>query len=833
MIADKELAQLFKAESAEHLACLDDGLLRLEKTPSDQPLLEAVFRASHSLKGAARMLGLSKIEAAAHGLETILNTARKGEATITRTAVDSMTVALGELRKLVDIECGVNESGVPNSGQLNADSGVRNAANAESSTQSGIRVPQSNIPPSVAPQSAIGHSETRAFLEKQRAHSATMFAGESPAGLAPLFAAKPPAVTLSTPHSDVSQSIAPSEFKIETVRVETRKLDDLLTLAGELSVVAGRGQHRLSLMDELLEQWEKLKRDFGVRYFEFGLHNAGHSSRQSSILNPQSTDIAIERFGIRLQKVRDALSEECARLDFTVNALDERVSAMRLLPLSTVFALFPRMVHDLARELGKEVDLLIEGGEISVDKRILEEMKDPLMHLLRNAIDHGIESQADRELQGKPRVGTLRLRATRDVNRVLLEVRDDGRGLDIQAIAEVAMQRGLFDAAALAAMPVTQLQQLIFMSGFTTCAHISELSGRGVGLDVVRNNVDHLKGEIRIESSLHQGTAVQVRVPLSLASTRLLIAAVGQLQYGLPVEFVHSSRYLLAADIFTLEGCPAIELDGQGVIAPRLSDLLDLTATGSETVCIVLQIGDERIGLRVDALLDEQEVLAKPLCAPLLRVRNVSSLAILSSGDICAVLNPVDLLLTAHRKLHTLDRKGLPSERMALNEGAGRTVTAAATEMRRNAQSGVEHKMNAELEIRKDDLNPLAGASQSARRILLVEDSALVRAMEQRILESAGYQVVSAADGVDALEALAGNAFAAVVSDINMPNMDGLMLTARIRSDARYKDLPVVLVTTLASDEDKRRGLEAGASAYIPKPSFDQRALLDTLKRLI
>ena len=218
---------------------------------------------------------------------------------------------------------------------------------------------------------------------------------------------------------------------------------------------------------------------------------------------------------------------------------------------------------------------------------------------------------------------------------------------------------------------------------------------------------------------------------------------------------------------------------------------------GSQTVCIVLQLGDELLGLRVDELLDEEEVVAKPLGAPLVRVRNVSGMAILGSGEICAVLNPADLLRTAKK---TIAESGL-----------------------RIAESGTATQSNG-LPIR---------IPKSALRILLVEDSALVRAMEKRILEDAGYEVVAAVDGVDALDALGRRPFAAVVSDIVMPNMDGLTLTARIRQEPRYKDLPVILVTTLSSDEDKRRGLEAGANAYIPKPSFDQRVLLETLQRLI
>ncbi|MBY0579958.1 MAG: hybrid sensor histidine kinase/response regulator [Burkholderiales bacterium] len=682
MIADKELAQLFKAESAEHLACLDDGLLRLEKNPADQSILEDVFREAHSMKGAARMLGLAGIETAAHGLESILNAARKGDAPLTQEAIEGMNAALLELRKLVDIEFAMDP--------------IRD------------RQPEIDNRP-------IGNQQ-------------------GPAIPYPPF----------------------DSFHIETVRVETRKLDDLLTLVGELSVIQGRAQHRLSLMDDLQDQWMMLERSLG------NVRNTG--------------------LGNRIRQARDALYEDGMRFETTVGMLEEQVLAARLLPLSTVFALFPRMVRDLAREQGKEAELVAEGGEIGVDKYILEQMKDPLMHLLRNAIDHGIEPPDERERQGKPPAGKVRLRASRENGKVLLEVSDDGRGLDLEAIRRAASKRGLHDEAALAAMPPAQLQQLIFLPGFSTSAFVTELSGRGVGLDVVRVNVERLKGDIRMESVPHRGTAMRMRLPLSLATTRLLLASVGGRVYGLPVECIHVSRGLREEDVFTLEGHPAIDLEGQALIAPRLADLLALPSERREAACIVLQVGEDRLGLRVDEVLDEEEAVVKPLGAPLSRVRNVAGLTMLGSGEICVVLNPSDLLRSAM---------------------AAKAQPAAPT------------------------------IGTSAPRILLVEDSALVRAMEKRILEEAGYEAVAVADGMDALDALGKQGFSAVVSDIVMPNMDGLSLTASIRRDPRYKDLPVILVTTLSSDRDKQHGLEAGANAYIPKPSFDQRVLLGTLKKLI
>jgi two-component system chemotaxis sensor kinase CheA len=735
MIEDPELFRLFKAESEEHLARLDDGLLRLEEIPADAALLEEVFRESHSLKGAARMLGLARVEAAAHGMESIFNAARKGEAPLTPEAMAHMNAALVDLRGRVQ--------------EALADAPRQTAPNA--------------VPPAL----------TIAAIEEN------LITSEAPAQAVP-----PPAPSVTPPAA--APPAAGTPFRIETVRVETRKLDDLLTQVGELSVIQGRAQHRLTLMEALLEQWVALER---------GRRSAGASA------GPGSKGAAQTRFGILLKQARDALFDDSARIEATVSLLEDQVRSIRLLPLSTVFALFPRMVHDLAQDQGKEVELALEGGDITVDKRILEEMKDPLMHLIRNTIDHGIEPPAERERLGKPRGGTVRLSAKRDNSHVLLEVADDGRGLDPAAIRQAAMQRGLHDEATLAAMTLPQLQQLILTPGFSTSAHVTELSGRGVGLDVVRVNVERMKGGIRLDSATGRGLTVQLRLPLSLATTRLLLASAGGRLFGLPVECVDTSRRVREAEIFTLEGHLAVLLDGQPVIAARLADLLQLPATELATApaaapgiqaCIVIQAGDGqmgRLGLLVDDLLAEEEVVPKPLGAPLKRVRNVSALAMLGSGEICAVLNPADLLRSARQA-------GAPLR------GEEREIHPQPTHAARPP-------------------------------VLLVEDSALIRAMQQRILADGGYDVVTAVDGVDALNALGSRLFAAVVSDIMMPNMDGLALTRRIRAEPRYKELPVILVTTLASDDDKQRGLDAGASAYIPKPSFDQRVLLDTLKRLV
>jgi len=532
-----------------------------------------------------------------------------------------------------------------------------------------------------------------------------------------------------------------------------------------------------------------------------------------------SPDVAVaerlEQLGAALDRFRSGAYEDSARLEYVAGQLEDGIRAIRLLPLSTIFNQFPRLVHDLAQEQQKEIELIVEGGETSADKRILEEMKDPLMHMLRNAIDHGIETPQQREQAGKPRGGTIRLKAWQTATHVVIEIGDDGRGLDLDAIKLAALKRGAGHERELAAMSTTQIQSLIFVSGFSTSTFVTDVSGRGVGLDVVRNNVARLKGNIQTESAPGQGLTLRVQLPVTLATARVLIAAVNGRSYAIPVEYVQISRMAQPNEIFTLEGRASLMLDGQAVSVARLADLLELSnaeppnadfgmrnaeltagafnsafriphSALEYSAIVFLLVGEERFGLIVDELIDEQEVVLKAQSAMLKRVRNVSGATLLETGEVCMVLNPLDLLKSLRKK--------------AVNIGAA----------------------------------PPAEAVAAAKKLLLLaEDSITTRTQEKRILEGAGYEVVTAVDGMDAFNKLGTRAFDAVVSDVVMPNLDGLALTAKIRQDRRYTELPVILVTSLASEEDQRRGLEAGANAYITKPSFDQQVLLDCLKRLI
>jgi two-component system, chemotaxis family, sensor kinase CheA len=458
--------------------------------------------------------------------------------------------------------------------------------------------------------------------------------------------------------------------------------------------------------------------------------------------------------------------------------------------------LFPRTVRDLAKQQGKEVNLVVEGGDTSVDKRILEEMKDPLLHLLRNAIDHGIETPQERQSRGKPPVATIRLRGYQVGSTVSIEVIDDGRGLDVEAIKQAAKQRGIRSTQELAQMSTPEIQALIFAPGFSTRTAVTEISGRGVGLDVVRDNVERLKGSIQVEFTPGKGCLFRITLNSSLSTTDALIVQVSQHPYAVPVGFVEAMQLVSPQEVFTTGGSQTLPFQGESVTVTWLADLLGLPVqapastkalhSASKTIpCIILRIGSERLALLVDNIMEQQNIVLKPQSLLLKRIRNISGATILGTGAVCMVLNPPDLFKSARKAIASVTVKELTEQ------------------------------------------------AQVKQKVLLVEDSIPIRTQMKRILEGAGYDVTAAVDGEDGFNKLRAGSFVAVVSDVQMPNLDGLALTAKIRQFQEYQNLPVILVTTLASEEDMLQGAEAGANAYITKGDFEQGILLDTLRRLI
>lgn len=794
-IEDEELRQLYRDASREHLDKLDNGVLHLEKHPEDTNQLQELLREAHSLKGDSRMLGVVDAETLTHQVEELLIGVEKGTYEMTAALCDRIYLGLDAVRKVTHEAI----TGEPAELQLNqilaqimAVDDLPEAPKIPASDNVNLEDPDPNEDPDPEPSDldliAAGQPFIPAGLDLSRLDpeiAAALRGTPEPAAptnnIQPPPAAKVPA----------AQSSAPAEtYQIDTVRVAASTLDLLITHASELAVTKLRIARQLDDIAQIQNIWqvwsqENLAQRPMLEQLEQHVDPDYIAPLQAT---QQLHENYLEQLGSQIRQLRSATAADTTRLEAISNELESGIVNLRMLPLSNLFSLFPRLVRDLAKEQRKEIDFVTEGGDTLADKRILEEMKDPLTHLIRNAIDHGIEPPADRLAVAKTAKAHLCLRGYAAGNNICIELVDDGRGLDLGKIKRTAIRRGLYHEAELEQMSPEQIQALIFEPGFSTRTTTTELSGRGVGLDVVRTHTERLKGSIQVTSTPTQGCTFCFTLGTNLNTTYALIATVDQAPYAIPVESVEILIRVQYHDIFTLDGNPMITFQEQPLALAWLSELLELPTTprlvgnmGSEYLnCVVLKVGSERLGLLVDNVLEQQDIVLKPQSKLLKRIRNITGATILSNGEVCMVLNPQDLVRSIRKN---------------------------------RSQSG-------QVEVARF-------------KVLLVENSIPIRTQMSRILQGAGYEVAEAVDGLDGFEKLGLDTFDAVVSDIEMPNLNGLELTRRIRQQNEYQELPIILLSTLAKNEDRRLGTEAGASAYLSKGDFDQTLLLDTLRRLI
>lgn len=476
-----------------------------------------------------------------------------------------------------------------------------------------------------------------------------------------------------------------------------------------------------------------------------------------------------------------------------VDSLLTEIRTALMLPFSALLELLPRMVRDLAAEDGKEVTWEVRGEDTQIDRRVLEEIKDPLIHIVRNSISHGIEKPGQREKRGKPRAGTVSLHVERaDNDKLELTMSDDGAGVDLVQVKAAAVARGFLTDADAAAMNDQDALGLIFLSGLSTSPMITDISGRGLGLVIAREKIETVGGQLSVATTQGKGTVFRIQIPLTLATFRgVLVRSRGQM-FVIPTVNVDRVLRVDHSMVVFAEKRESIPIDGQAVSVVNIGDVLGLKKVTEEESeaeswpTIVLLVSGTKIAFRIDEVLGEQEVLVKTLGKQLARVRNISGATVLVTGEVVPILNPSDLL-------KSVSLAGAP----APGEGAPESRDAAT------------------------------------RKILLVEDSVTSRTLLKSILESAGFQVKTAVDGVEAFASLRVDEFDLLVSDIDMPRMNGFALCEKVRGFAKTADLPIVLVTSLGSREDRERGIDAGASAYIAKSSFDQSNLLEVVKRLI
>ena len=596
-------------------------------------------------------------------------------------------------------------------------------------------------------------------------------------------------------------------YTIKTLRVDTRKLDQLVAQVGELIIAKIKAKERLTDIEKLLNEVEDWQRDwaktkYAVKKTDKKQLKAAFMPEGTSIYTPgkdmrniiRENSDRLANFTNHLNVLYRNIQEDDTRLTLIIGELEEKIKNVRLLPLSTIFNMYPRMVRDLARQQNKEIDLEIRGSETTVDKKIIEEIKSPLMHLIRNAVDHGQETPELREQNGKSRTGKIILSAYHLENSVKIEIQDDGRGIDINAIKVKVLEKELLTQAELDVMNENQIMNIIFWPGFSTNKEVTDLSGRGVGMDVVHTKITQLNGKVKVHSKLGEGCNVSIQLPVTMATIQVFLVRIKNQTYAIPASAIKTAVLVKPEEIFFKEGRQTVLVSGVPVLLSNLAELLELGSSSEEEhkkekmTVLVIQTEEINIGFIVDGLLGDQEILHKNLSPPLIRIRNVAGVTTLGSGEVCLILNVGDLIKTAQMNY-------------------GMSLRSA-------------YSKKAQIESKKQE-------------ILVVDDSVTTRILERNILRAAGYNVTVAVNGLDALTKLTTQHIDLIVSDVEMPDISGYELTSRIKKDEMLSKIPVILVTSLASEVDRQKGMNSGASAYITKGGFDQEELLSTVRRLL
>ncbi len=752
----KDLIAIFKAETEEHLTRLDNGLVDLEKQPDQPELVRRLNREVHTLKGAARVFGFNEIQDIAHRIEDLFEAIGDKRAVLSTSMAERIFRGLDTIRALLDR--------VSQGKEIDVD--VSDLCRELEASGPGSQAVRTRKRPKKDPK-----KKDRPGVSVERSPEKTPEAGEK---------AEDP-----FPETGASSPSVPGE---EYIRVPLSRVDKLLYLIGEIVIYKMKSSATIAQAKRLSRLSKEAQR---------GVAGLGEAIRKTRL--PQDDEVAkwFSHCDAQVQKLReqtlnfyDQVSTEAFHLDPVIDELQARMKEIKMLPLSMIFGGFPRMVRDIASQQEKEVNLVVSGEETELDKRVMEGIKNSLIHILRNCVDHGIENPEERVALGKERAGTIRISAFHEADNVIVAVEDDGRGMDINQIRETALRKRLLSSYELERMTEKEVWNIVFMNGYSTSPIVTDVSGRGMGLDIVRRDITQLKGRVILDARKGQGTKFTLVLPLTVAVIQVLLVEAEKMLFALPMLSITESVKVKREEVSTLEGRMAFSLREQTVPLVPLKEVLDLPHAmedeqAKDYLSVVIATSFERrVGFIVDRIIGEQEVFIKSLGRHLGKVKNVSGAIILASGEVVVVLDVADL------------------------------VAESALRVRPAAGRVAEEK-------RKE------------RRILVVEDAFSTRELEKSILENHGYLVDTAVDGLDALDRMAATAYDLVVSDIEMPRMDGFELCRTLKAKAEARDIPFVMVTALQKEEDKRRGIEVGAAAYLVKSAFDQTNLLDTIERLV
>ncbi|MGH8889999.1 MAG: hybrid sensor histidine kinase/response regulator [Acidothermaceae bacterium] len=797
---DPELLATFRAEVEERLASLSAGLLQLEGHPSPKQLVAALFRDAHTVKGSARMMGLQQVLETAHAAEDLLGAVRDGRFTARRDLVDLLLATVdGISRSIPGAPAQVDPTHLTAlvealRGALNGDEPATIPRVAEPVPVLGPPpVAAVLAPPSVAASALAAASASAASAAPVSAASAsTAVLTASQAQVAAPAPIAPPA-SAHAPNVVLPMGVDRGERAIDSVRVTSQRVYDLLDVVGEAELDTRRVEKNAAEVISLVTEqnrWLRAMRE---------------AIAASGAVLDEDAELALHRVvavGDQLQasghQLRELVEDSRGRL----GVVRDGAMGLAMVPVRRVVAAFPRLVRDVASSTGKDVGLHLVGEDVELDKKVLDGVADALKHLLINAVDHGCETPDDRVAAGKPPRATVTVSAKSAGGTVILEVSDDGRGIDEDKVRAAAIERGVLPAGS--TLAGEQLLQLLFLPAFSTASTVTSTSGRGVGLDVVQTAVDELGGTIDIASELGHGTKFTLTLPITLGVLRCLIARVGDERYAVPVPGVMESLSLRDVPVDNVAGVPVVIRHGVSVPLLDLGDALGVGGQRDPRAALVVRNNgaSDLIAWSVDRLEGELELVVKDLGSFVGRLPLVTGATIDGDGSVVCL---IDLREIAGRR------------------GAG--VTAGRAPGSSLSGSAAQNGMGAG----EHEPTPLGRKP----RILVVEDSVGVRELERVILESAGYEVMTAVDGLDGIARLRSEPADLVLSDVEMPGMDGFTLTRTIRRTRGWEQVPVVIMTSRGDEGDRRAGLEAGASAYLLKSDFDQTELVETVKRLV
>lgn len=784
------MTELFRQEVASQTALLTDSLLVLEHQPADKKQLETLMRAAHSIKGAARIMGLDLAVTAAHTLEDIFVAAQQGKIAITAGQTDILLEGVDFLLKIS--KCSDDDiAGGVTAFQPEAENLLKRLADIKTASVT-------------AAEAAAQTSSPRAASSKQpvtqtaspACNALRSNAGRQSASVAGLRRDRPAAPPTQTPNvpgdkqtdASTEQTAQKPEPQSQTVRITAEHLNRMLGMVDE-SIV------QMRWLEPFIRRFSALKKkqaslDRRMDNLRFTLEEKNDYAR----LKQQVNDLCLE--------VKDCLATTVSYLtdidDFSrrTEELNDRLYrealASRLRPFGDCVQGFPRMVRDLARRLGKNIRFEIDGQDTKVDREILDKLEAPLAHLLRNAVDHGIETPDQRAAAGKPKEGRIILKARHQAGRLHITVSDDGGGIDLENIRQKIIARGLSPADVAARLSEQEILNFLFLPGFSTSSVVTEISGRGVGLDIVLNLAQELGGDVHVENRRPNGTVFQLQLPITLSLIRALLVEIAREPFVFPLARVAHLATVNPSETVTLEGKRYLHYNGKNIGLINAAEVLEMKGgiRGGRWPVVIISDQDNHYGLIVDRFIGECLVVVRPLDARLGKVQDINSVTLLNDGTPALIFDIDDLLRSVDRIL----------------AGGGLKTIARMEEVK---------------------------SRKNRRRVLVADDSITVRELERKLLQNHGYQVDVTVDGMEAWNNMRTLQYDLLVSDVDMPRLNGIDLVRRIRQDPRLSALPIIIISYKDRDEDRLRGLEAGANYYLTKSSFQDDTFIKAVTDLI